>query len=342
MSILWVAAVLWVILGSVILYFSLSARTLIHACEREITAGTLRNEFLPFARRDFKDLPSLWMFVVRAFTVGPLSFLTVVSGLISASLSSMILPAALLPWAMALISYWTCLGFGVVIKERGKRAKLSDAPCVVANHGSACDIIVLLTKRVSFVSMEGVKDLYFIGRVARALGCIFVSRDSKESRSGAKQAIIDRLRGQMNGTCSEKNPLIVFPEGSTNNGHYLLEFRRGAFEPKTPVQPLRIEYSDYHANFTVLAFLELGALCMVLPGREVMLHWMPVIQPADSPEETAALARKAIAEVPSAYNRAPVALTDAGVSHRDAIACADYMRAKSNSSIDFPMFKKRE
>ena len=315
-----------------------------HACEREIVAGTLREEFLAFARRDYKSFPPLWVFVVRAYSVGPVSFLMVMSGLVSASLSSIVLPYSLLPWAMTYISYWLCLGFGVRIKERGKRSKLHEAPCIVANHCSAFDIIVLLTKRCCFVSMEGVKDLYFIGRVAQALGCIFVSRDSKESRSGAKQAIIDRLRGQVNGTSQEKNPLIVFPEGSTNNGHYLLEFRRGAFEPGTPVQPLRIEYSDFHANFTVLSFLQLGALCMVLPGREVMLHWTPVIHPGGrlTPEETAALARKAIATVPSAYGHEPLGLVDAAVSHRDALACADFFLQKLSNRTTTKTEKKTQ
>jgi len=328
-----ILALVWLLAGSALLYFSLSARALVQECEEEILAGSVRSDFLPFVRRDFKQLPPLWVFVVRAFTIGPLSFLVVMIGLVSASISSIVLPATFLPWAMTYISYLILLGFGVHIKETGKRADLKEAPCIVANHTSAFDILVLLTKRVCFVSMEGVKDLYFIGRVAKALGCIFVSRDSKNSRFDAKQAIIERLTAQVNGSSKESNPLVVFPEGSTNNGLYLLEFRRGAFEPKAPIQPVRIEYSDFHANFTVVSTMELGALCLVLPGREVMIHWTPVITPKkeDTPEDIAARARRAIADVPSAYSHPPLILTDSSLSHRESIACADYMNEKVKS-----------
>jgi 1-acyl-sn-glycerol-3-phosphate acyltransferase len=174
--------------------------------------------------------------------------------------------------------------------------------------------------------MDGVRNIPVIGTIAKALGCIFVVRESKDSRLDAKAAIQTRLHAQVSGTCPIKSPLVVFPEGSTDNGKYLLQFRRGAFEAHVPIQPLRIEFEDHSLNFTLIRLSELTSLACTLPSREVTLHWLPVIEPGTlTSDEMAAKAREAIATCPSAYNRPPMIKADTA-SHREAIAAANFFR----------------
>ena len=39
------------------------------------------------------------------------------------------------------------------------------------------------------------------------------------------------------------SPLIIFPEGGTTNGRYLLKFKKGAFNAKKRIQPIILKYT---------------------------------------------------------------------------------------------------
>lgn len=43
-------------------------------------------------------------------------------------------------------------------------------------------------------------------------------------------------------------PILIFPEGTTTNGHCLIDFKRGAFVPAVTVQPIVIKYPCHHYN----------------------------------------------------------------------------------------------
>jgi 1-acyl-sn-glycerol-3-phosphate acyltransferase len=45
--------------------------------------------------------------------------------------------------------------------------------------------------------------------------------------------------------------VALFPEGTTTNGSYLLNFKVGAFKPGLPVQPVHFDYSDPLFSWTV-------------------------------------------------------------------------------------------
>jgi 1-acyl-sn-glycerol-3-phosphate acyltransferase len=318
----------WFCLGTYICIHLLSARRIIRFSTELHERGLLKPEFKAFARRDGNDLPSLPMLILRAYTVAVARGAAGLLSILAAGIFAITLPRKWLPTAIAFASKCILLSTGVIVSERGERANVKAAPCLVANHNSALDILILLTKGCYFVSMDGVRNIPIAGYVADAIGCIFVARDSKESRLIAKEKIAARLRDQMSGSSAVKSQLVVFPEGSTNNGYAILQFRRGAFEANVPIQPVWIEFSNYAVNFTVLSLVELGCITCALPAREVTLHWCPVINPngSRSPEETAELARREIYNLESAYGHPKVELMDESVSHRDAIACAKFMR----------------
>ena len=329
-----IVALIWLVLGSFICSQVICARRVIFFSTNLYENGLLKPEFSAFARRDARDLPALPVLILRSFTVGVFSSLIFLSAVLLAGVFAAILPQSLLAKPISLCSRMILLASGISINERGRRASLSEAPCIVANHNSAFDIIILLTQRCCFVSMDGVRNLPIVGKVAEAIGCIFVARDSKDSRQNAKEHIAARLKSQLSGESRIKTQLVVFPEGSTNNGYAILQFRRGAFEPNVPIQPLWIEFQDHALNFTVLTLTELASLACTLPAREITLHWCPVIQPDSNrnPEATADLARNEIANLTSAYGHAKLQLMDAAVSHRDAIACANFMRERVQST----------
>lgn len=321
--------IVWLFLGTFVCSKVISARRVIQFSTSLYESGKMQPSFMAFARRDANELPSLIVLIVRSYTVGVLCALLFGFSVLVSGISAIILPSRWLGFAVSCCSRLIMLAAGIRVEERGLRAHLKEAPCLVANHNSAFDIILLLTQGCCFVSMDGVRNIPIVGKVAEAIGCIFVARDSKDSRQAAKEKIANRLQAQISGKSTQKSQLVVFPEGSTNNGYALLEFRRGAFEPNVPIQPVWIEFEDHSINFTVLSLSELAAIACTLPGRRVVLHWCPVIQPEDdrSPEATAALARNEIASLTSAFGHKKLELVDASVSHRDAIACANYMMA---------------
>jgi 1-acyl-sn-glycerol-3-phosphate acyltransferase len=322
----YILVLLWILLGLYIARKTVYAYRVSHLSNQFMKEGKIDPTWYPFIRSDLNTLPSFPMIVLRAFFMGPIFMTSCLLAVVAAGICSLVLPAPWLVVATGLASRIICFCSGIRIRETGIRASTSHAPCIVANHNSAFDIIILLTKHYCFVSMEAVRTIPVVGTVAKALGCIFVARESKDSRSDAKAAIKERLSSQVSGTCKNQPPLVVFPEGSTNNGHYLLQFRRGAFEANVPIQPLFIEFQDHSLNFTIIRLSELTSLACCLPGREVTLHWLPIIQPGGSPEELAAKARDMIANCPSAYGHAPLIKADAS-SHREAISAAGFFRS---------------
>lgn len=124
-------------------------------------------------------------------------------------------------WARALLSLFSVdtvvLGSVPPPTRRGDRGRL-----VVANHRSAIDIGVLLaTFGGTMVSRADLAKWPVIGAAARAVGTVFVDRDSAESGAATIRAIQKRLE--------EGATIILFPEGTTYDGDDVRSFFGGAF-----------------------------------------------------------------------------------------------------------------
>ncbi|MEM7798487.1 MAG: lysophospholipid acyltransferase family protein [Chloroflexota bacterium] len=94
---------------------------------------------------------------------------------------------------------------------------------IFSNHTSYMDIITgFSVVPVRFVAKDGVKKMPFIGKIATAIGCVYVKRQERNSRKEARQALqgMDRYYP----------PVVLYPEGRTAPVGHLLPFRRGAFE----------------------------------------------------------------------------------------------------------------
>jgi len=150
-----------------------------------------------------------------------------------------------LQMSSTLMSLWArsaCAILGIRIKKTGLH-QFPQGSFIVANHCSYLDILVLgsLIPGV-FVAKQEVASWPMLGWLSRLAGTIFVDRDSRMSALTAFHAIESRLTSDIS--------VILFPEGTTNNGTDILAFKSSFFkipiETRRPVQPVSLIYS--HLN----------------------------------------------------------------------------------------------
>lgn len=138
-------------------------------------------------------------------------------------------------WSSAVLQ-----AFGVSVRVHG--ALNCRAQILVANHVSWLDVIVLLAlcPHARFVSKAEVRRWPLIGRLAEGVQTIFVERDRPRQTIAAVDSIVVAL--------SAGETVIVFPEGTTTDGHAVLPFRapllHAAWLASAPVQPLALRYAD--------------------------------------------------------------------------------------------------
>lgn len=113
---------------------------------------------------------------------------------------------------------------------------------IVSNHVSHLDILYHMSASFpSFVAKRSVARLPLVGLISKCLGCVYVQRESKSSDfKGVSGVVTERLQAAHH---SKHAPMMMlFPEGTTTNGDYLLPFKTGAFLARTPVMPVILRY----------------------------------------------------------------------------------------------------
>jgi len=110
----------------------------------------------------------------------------------------------------------------------------------VSNHISYLDIplVMNIVSDACFVSKSEIAMWPVIGQAARRIETVFVKREKKSSREGARKALAKVLS-------EEKKKIIVFPSGTTSI-HKTEFWRKGVFEiahqHHIPVIPIRLNY----------------------------------------------------------------------------------------------------
>ncbi|TYI75539.1 hypothetical protein E1A91_D06G012400v1 [Gossypium mustelinum] len=113
---------------------------------------------------------------------------------------------------------------------------------IVSNHVSYLDILYHMSSSFpSFVAKRSVAKIPLVGLISKCLGCVYVQRESKSSDfKGVAGVVTDRVReAHRNGSAPM---MLLFPEGTTTNGDYLLSFKTGAFLAGAPVMPVILRY----------------------------------------------------------------------------------------------------
>ena len=140
---------------------------------------------------------------------------------------------------MSIWARWACAILGIRIRKTGLD-RIPPGAFVVANHCSYLDILVLgsLCPAV-FVAKKEVESWLLIGPLARLAGTVFVNRTSRMEIISAMDEIVNRLSSGIS--------VILFPEGTTNNGIDMLAFKssffKAAADGKCSVVPVSLVYS---------------------------------------------------------------------------------------------------
>ncbi|PKM21849.1 MAG: 1-acyl-sn-glycerol-3-phosphate acyltransferase [Gammaproteobacteria bacterium HGW-Gammaproteobacteria-14] len=139
---------------------------------------------------------------------------------------------------------------GVDLDVQGRPT--ADTAFVVSNHVSWLDIPLLGGEcSVHFLSKAEVRDWPLIGLLAQAIGTLFIRRGAGESQRKGQEIADHLLRGRT---------VLVFPEGTTTDGHEVRRFFPQLFVAPVlagvPVQPVAIRYLDDQGDVdTSLAFI---------------------------------------------------------------------------------------
>ncbi|HTO40698.1 MAG TPA: lysophospholipid acyltransferase family protein [Rhizomicrobium sp.] len=141
-----------------------------------------------------------------------------------------------------------CKLFGIRVTVIGTPVQ-DKGVLMIGNHTSYFDILVLSsTAMVSFVAKSEVKTWPFFSTLARLQQTVFVERSRRSQTGEARDQIRDRVL--------QGDALVLFPEGTSNDGNGVLSFKSalmGAAEATlgndaagnpiyVPVQPVSVAY----------------------------------------------------------------------------------------------------
>lgn len=224
-------------------------------------------------------------------------------------------PPPLVGWRRTLLNVYSYLGLllfwaaGFVVSIKGRQVAPNVAPILVgAPHSSFLEAMIVIMCRCSPVSRVENKDAFLISACQRFFHTIFVDRRSPESRKEAADAIVTRAHSlyQINSdggassasngitnesehSCPPPNNLqvFIFPEGTNTNRKSLVQFKRGAFNPGTPVQPVLIRYPGYEdADAITWTFVQSHSylfsvwLLLTRPINQLEIEFLPPYKPS--------------------------------------------------------------
>ena len=140
---------------------------------------------------------------------------------------------------------WVLLSI-VGVKVSGPRFDSVGPGILMANHRSYLDVLFVPTSALyTIVGKAEVRSWPFIGWAARALGVLWVKRESKESRVKTRQGIIEAIKGGQT--------VVLFTEGTSWEGPQMLLLKPGMFccEPKinayVDIRAVPISHTDSDA-----------------------------------------------------------------------------------------------
>ncbi len=134
-----------------------------------------------------------------------------------------------------------CRIFGMTVEVRGKQAHRRPV-LFVSNHTSYLDIMVLASLiEGSFIAKHEVANWPFFGLLAKLQRTIFVVRERRQA-AAQRDEITRRL--------AAGDQLVLFPEGTSNDGNRVLPFKSALFAvaqeeiegTRLIVQPVSIAY----------------------------------------------------------------------------------------------------
>ena len=121
-------------------------------------------------------------------------------------------------------------------------------------------LYIHLPKVPSFISNINVKSTPLIGTICTAIQSIYVKRASETSKHDVLDDMAERVRRIEQG--QNYGGIMIFPEGTTNNGLELMTFKKGGFVHNCPIKVYALSLADSGVNVSA---------CMVSELEEVFL-----------------------------------------------------------------------
>jgi len=181
-------------------------------------------------------------------------------------------------------------------RVKDKDGKAETAPILVSNHSSLMDILFLTSYYdvvPSFVALEWIGDIPLVGFVAKAMQSLFVNPSKGK---GITKKIMEHAE-----QWEDKGipPIVVFPEGTTTNGKYLIEFKNGAFYPLKPIQPVLIHYKFKYFNpcWVELSAFQYFSSLLTQWSNAVEITFLPVVRPTEEEKKDVTLYRDRLQEI---------------------------------------------
>ena len=154
---------------------------------------------------------------------------------------------------------------------------------LISNHTGFYDVIINMAIHSSgFMAKTDTKNYPFVGEIAQGINCLFVNRKSEADRAKVFKQLEEKQKNFYEG--KDLAPLMLFPEGTTTNGKYLLKFKKGAFYSLLPIKP-QVLLIDDNINYSIAcgvssaAFNYFRSLCYF--GCDIGLCELPVIKPTE-------------------------------------------------------------
>ncbi len=137
---------------------------------------------------------------------------------------------------------WVSLASNVMGIKYTVTGKMHDKPSLyVSNHRSFSDPLVSTIFIDAFVIAKAeVAGYPFINKGAEMTGVLYVKRENKDSRSAARQALVDTILAGHN--------VLVYPEGTVSKTRKVIPYKHGTFKEAAlnniPVVPIALEYKN--------------------------------------------------------------------------------------------------
>ncbi|KAF9611497.1 hypothetical protein IFM89_032467 [Coptis chinensis] len=179
--------------------------------------------------------------------------------------------------------YW----ISQTVREESDGKKSESPGAIISNHVSYLDILYHMSSSFpSFVAKRSVARLPLVGLISKCLGCVYVQRESKSSDAkGVSGVVTERVLEAHQNRLAPM--MMLFPEGTTTNGDYLLPFKTGAFLSKVPVLPviLRYPYQRFSPAWDTISGVRHVILLLCQFVNHIEVTRLPVYYPSEQEKE---------------------------------------------------------
>lgn len=114
---------------------------------------------------------------------------------------------------------------------------------IICNHVSWLDTAVLMKNvRPAYGASSEFQNAPILSTLINALDGIYIPRGGTRKKKEEALEVI-RERQELIERTGQYAPFLIFPEGTTENGEYLMTFKKGAFVSEKTIRPVYLKYS---------------------------------------------------------------------------------------------------